>query len=39
MLEMAKKSSFIMVTPINNGQMYLKINFTRYCFSVLRNIF
>ena len=39
MLEMAKKSSFIMVTLINNGEMYLKINFTLYCFSVLRNIF
>ena len=38
-VEMAKKSSFIMVTPINNGQMYLKINFRRYCFSVLWNNF
>ena len=31
MFEMAKESSFIMVTPTNNGQMDLKINFTRYC--------
>ena len=39
MLGMAKEKSFILVTPINNGQMDLKINFTRYWFSVLRNIF
>ena len=39
MSEMGKKSSFIIVTHVNNGKMDLKINFTRYCFSVLRNIF
>ena len=27
MLETAKKSIFIMVTPVNNGRMDLKINF------------
>ena len=39
MLKMTKKSSFIMVIPINNGQMNLKIKFALYCFSVLRNNF
>ena len=28
-----------MVTPVNNGQMDLKINFNRYWRSVLRNDF
>ena len=39
MLEMDKKTSFLMVTTINYGQMDLKIKFTRYCFSVFTNIF
>ena len=39
MLEMAKESSFIMVSPTNNGQMDLKINFIRYYFSVLKILF
>ena len=39
MFEIAKTSTFIMVTPINNGQMYLKFYFIRSCFSMLRNIF
>ena len=38
-VEMAKKSSFIIVTPINNGEMYLKINFRRYCFLSCYEIF
>ena len=25
--------------PVNNGEMELKFNFTRKCFSMLRNIF
>ena len=39
MLQMVKKLSSIMVTPINNGETNLKINFTRYCLSMLINIF
>lgn len=39
MLEMAKMSSFILVAHVDNGQMDLKIYFSRYCFDVLRNIF
>ena len=39
MLEMEKKSSFIMVTLINNDQTLLKINFTRCYFSMFENIF
>ena len=38
MLEIAKKSSFISVISVNNGQMNWKINFTRYCSSVYWNI-
>ena len=39
MLEMDKISSDIMVTPINNGHTKLKINFTLFYFSKLKNIF
>ena len=38
MLEIVKDSSFIIITPENNDQINLKINFTRYCFSELRKI-
>ena len=38
MLEMAKDSSFIILTLENNDQINLKVNFTRYCFRELRNI-
>ena len=38
-VEMEKKSSFIMVTLINNDQTFLKINFTRCYFSMFENVF
>ena len=39
MLEIAKKSSLIMVTRINNNQTWLKINFTICYFSMFENVY
>ena len=39
MLEMAEKSSFMMLTSKNNDQTYLKIKFTLCYFNMLKNGF
>ena len=38
-LEISKKSSFIIIAPINNDKNVVKINFTRCYLSMLKNVF